>query len=410
MSNIVAKKLSKLCGKLFYTDPDSAINTLNNLDVIVSNFVEGKTTYAFELDEGSDHEDVLTKEYYRVKNGVAAIPVFGTLLNRCYSSYGIVTGYQYIRAAFNTALADTDVKGILLDIDSPGGQSAGCFELVDYMATRRGEKPIKALVNTEACSAAYLIACVADEISSVLSGTVGSIGMAIIHKDMVEFNAKFGVKYTIIRAGAHKLTDNTFEALSDEKKQELQEEVDLGYKQFAERVTALRSIAMSTITDLDSRAVSAQKGLELGLIDKIEDEEDAIRSFIEFINKPVEEIAMDKEVKEVIVDTVDITNKAIASERSRIKSIMQSSEAEGRETLAAKIAFDTDMTADQAIDLMKSSPKTSAEPVVVKGADFNSLMDNGEHPEISAESGATEQTMVAAILQAQTLATGRTFN
>jgi signal peptide peptidase SppA len=401
MSNLVAKKLSKLCGKLFYADADAINSSLENLDTIVANFEEGKTVFAMEDEEGM----LRTNPYYIVRDGVAAIPVFGTLLNRCNGSYGFVTGYQFIRNAFNTALADENVKGILFDIDSPGGQASGCFELVDYLASRRGEKPTKAIVNNEACSAAYAIACATDEISSIPSAIVGSIGMFFLHRDATAAHTMLGLKYTIIRAGAHKALGSPYEPLTDELRGEMQDEVDAGYLAFKDRVTALRDISMATLDELDSRAINADKALQLGLIDKIEDEEEAFYSFVIFINKADEELDMDKEE----VDVAGIAAKAVTDERTRIKGIMTSEEAKGREDLAAKLAFDTDMGVEMAVDLMKSSPKVEITPVEQNA--FNALMDATDHPEIGAEDGKSEgENLVAQILNAQSLATGRVFN
>ena len=91
---------------------------------------------------------------YLFAGGMAIIPVQGLLLNRVsFSGWG-VTGYDYIRGAFNDALNAQDVKGILFDINSPGGAAQGCFELSAYIASKRGVKPMAGLVNANACSGA----------------------------------------------------------------------------------------------------------------------------------------------------------------------------------------------------------------------------------------------------------------
>nr|EIW5042828.1 S49 family peptidase [Klebsiella pneumoniae] len=99
--------------------------------------------------------------------GIAVIPISGTLVQKLGSlrPYSGMTGYDGIRQAFLTAMEDQDVSGICLDIDSPGGEVAGCFDLVDIIYSSRGKKPIHAILTESAYSAAYAIASAADHIS-----------------------------------------------------------------------------------------------------------------------------------------------------------------------------------------------------------------------------------------------------
>jgi ClpP class serine protease len=71
--------------------------------------------------------------------GIAVIPISGTLVQKLGSlrPYSGMTGYDGIRQAFLTAMEDQDVSGICLDIDSPGGEVAGCFDLVDVIYSSR---------------------------------------------------------------------------------------------------------------------------------------------------------------------------------------------------------------------------------------------------------------------------------
>lgn len=73
--------------------------------------------------------------------GIAVIPIYGTLVQKLGSlrPYSGMTGYDGIRQAFLTAMEDQDVSGICLDIDSPGGEVAGCFDLVDVIYSSRGK-------------------------------------------------------------------------------------------------------------------------------------------------------------------------------------------------------------------------------------------------------------------------------
>ncbi|EPG9560493.1 S49 family peptidase, partial [Morganella morganii] len=102
---------------------------------------------------------------YDVLEGIAIIPVYGTLVQKLGTlrPYSGMTGYDGIRRVFLTAINDPEVKGICLDIDSPGGEVAGCFDLVDLIYAERGKKPIHAILSENAFSAAYAIASAADK-------------------------------------------------------------------------------------------------------------------------------------------------------------------------------------------------------------------------------------------------------
>src|SRR5699024_6624417 len=99
---------------------------------------------------------------YVVRDGVLQIPVKGVLLHNFPYQFGSwATGYTYIQRAFERGLDDDQVKGIALVVDSPGGEVAGNFDLVDKMYERRDEKPVRAYAAEMALSAAYSIASVA---------------------------------------------------------------------------------------------------------------------------------------------------------------------------------------------------------------------------------------------------------
>jgi len=105
------------------------------------------------------------ERYYEIVAGVAVIPIAGTLVQKSgeMRPYSGMTGYDGIRLNFLQALADPEVEAIVLDIDSPGGEVSGCFDLVDTIFTARGMKPIRAILNEVAYSGAYAIASAADK-------------------------------------------------------------------------------------------------------------------------------------------------------------------------------------------------------------------------------------------------------
>ena len=138
---------------------------------------------------------------------IAVIPVYDSLVFRTLGLRALsgLTSYEDIRGRFREARDDSSVEGILFDIDSHGGEEAGLFDLVDEIHEARGEKPIMAVANEMAYSAAYAIASAADEIYLPRTGGVGSIGVVALHVDQSSYDAQKGFKYTYIYAGSHKI-------------------------------------------------------------------------------------------------------------------------------------------------------------------------------------------------------------
>src|SRR5262249_57857251 len=129
-------------------------------------------------------------------------------------------------------------RGVILDIDSPGGEATGAFGFYETLRLARGRKPIVAVVNDMAASAAYGIAAQADEIVISPSSMTGSIGVVMVHMDHSKELEKKGRTPTLIFAGDHKVDANSFEPLSPGVRADLQKEVDGIYGTFVESVAA----------------------------------------------------------------------------------------------------------------------------------------------------------------------------
>ncbi|POZ13461.1 serine peptidase, partial [Lelliottia aquatilis] len=175
---------------------------------------------------------------YDVLEGVAVIPVHGTLVQKLGSlrPYSGMTGYDGIRQSFLNALHDPEVTAICLDVDSPGGEVGGCFDLVDLIYASRGKKPIHAILTESAYSAAYAIASAADRIVVPRTGGVGSIGCIVIHCDWSQRIEKEGLQVSIITFGDRKAETNSLRPLSDQARAGIQAEVDAAGVLFVDTV------------------------------------------------------------------------------------------------------------------------------------------------------------------------------
>ncbi|WP_201285192.1 S49 family peptidase, partial [Klebsiella pneumoniae] len=102
------------------------------------------------------------------------------------------------------ALNDPSISEIVLDINSGGGAAVGCKELADYIYQSRDTKPITAIVNYSAYSAAYFIASACSKIIVSQTSGVGSIGVIMEHLDTSKMEEKMGLTFTTIYRGDNK--------------------------------------------------------------------------------------------------------------------------------------------------------------------------------------------------------------
>lgn len=286
---------------------------------------------------------------YAYADGIAVIPVHGSLINRFPYSLGFITGYQYIANMIQLAIADIDVKGIVLDINSHGGECAGCFELADLIRESSSIKPIVSFVDSNGHSAAYAIASAASKIYVTESASVGSVGVVAAHFDYSKMMDEVGVKVTFIFAGDHKVDGNPYQELSGETKDRIQASVDRHYDNFVSRVSSFRSLDRSIILNTKADVFDSQSALELGLIDGIMTPAMVSNVFTQF---KVKGSKMAESSQVPSVDIAAVTQTAKKEERDRISAITMSPNAKGRSNLANHLAFNTNMSAEDADSLL----------------------------------------------------------
>ena len=206
---------------------------------------------------------------------VAVIPIFGLIAHHAYMVEDISgprgTATERVSERIRNALDDPNVEKIVLNIHSPGGSVYGVEELAAEIRSARGKKPIIAVANAMAASAAYYIASAASEIVVTPSGEVGSIGVFSAHQDLSEALKMEGVKITLIAAGKYKTETNPFEPLSDEAREYEQSMVDKYYGLFVNAVAKGRGVPAATVRrDFgQGRMVTAKDAVAAGMADRI---------------------------------------------------------------------------------------------------------------------------------------------
>lgn len=260
---------------------DMAVNWANqamNLNII--NLNVAPQVQAME-DDGPVVEAV-SREERRLQaareTGVYVLPIHGALVSRSahLDMCTTMTSYEEIRSQLNAALNDSSVEHIALDIDSPGGSATGMTDLSEEIYAARQIKPITAIVNFGAYSAAYGLASAANEIVLSRSSGAGSIGVIARHVDMSKRYEDAGLKITTIYAGARKADLSSDAPLSEEAAAWLKDLVDANYTEFTELVGRNRGLPTQAVRDTEAGVFFGAKAIELGLADRIEPPQAAI--------------------------------------------------------------------------------------------------------------------------------------
>ena len=220
--------------------------------------------------------------------GIAVIPIHGSLVKRSLGMESVsgLTSYSEIASMLDAALADPQVRGILLDIDSPGGEASGSFELARRVRDIAAQKPVWAVANDAAYSAAYALAASAQRLFVTETGGVGSIGVIALHVDQSVKDAKDGYRFTAITAGAHKNDYSPHEPLSDAARTELQGEVDRLYTLFTDHVAAMRGLDIGAVRATEAGLFFGSQAVAQGLADGVQTLETTLSQFHQFINAP----------------------------------------------------------------------------------------------------------------------------
>ena len=217
---------------------------------------------------------------YVYNDGNAVIPIHGTLLNRFNSSWGFVTGYNYVRRMLNLALDDDDVERIVFDVDSPGGEAAGCFELAREILASRRVKPSVAVVDSVSASGGYALPCCATKIYAIPSARVGSIGVYRMHVSYEGALKDAGIKVTFAQAGDHKTDGNPYKDLPQSVLDDWRESAGKVWDDFISLVSDARGISDAAVRDTQARVYRADEALDKGLIDAVKTTTEAVSAFV----------------------------------------------------------------------------------------------------------------------------------
>ncbi len=189
---------------------------------------------------------------------------------------GVITDDRQMVRAIDEAGRDSQVRAMIVAIDSPGGSVAGGESLHAAIARVAAKKPVVAVMGGTAASAGYMVAMPAARVFARESTLTGSIGVLLQTGEVSGLLSSLGITAETITSGPLKDQPSFTRPLSDPGRAVLHGLVMDMYEQFVAIVAAGRKMPADRVRELaDGRAYTGRQALKLGLIDAIGGEAEA---------------------------------------------------------------------------------------------------------------------------------------
>lgn len=210
-----------------------------------------------------------------VRDGIAIIPVAGPMFRyaNMFTNISGATSYERLAADIGTAMRDPDVRRVIYDINTPGGETDGASETADLIYGFRGTKPQTAFVSNLGASAGYLLASAADEVMVSKMSMVGSIGAVLGVTDRTKMDEERGIRrMEFVSSVSPDKRVNPFSDDADEAakaKATMQALVDRMGEVFVESVASYRGMKEEEITRARGGILIGPDAVDAGLADGV---------------------------------------------------------------------------------------------------------------------------------------------
>jgi len=254
---------------------------------------------------------------------VAVLPLRGVLFPRSnmLTEMSGATSLEGWRQQLRGLVEDRSVEAIVLDVDSPGGSTDFVAETAADVRAAAAVKPLVAVANPDAGSAAYWLASQAAEVVVTPSGAAGSIGVLGAHEDLSRREELLGVKTTLISAGKFKTELSPFEPLGDDARAAFQRRVDDMYGMFVRDVARGRGVAVDAVRAGfgEGRMLGAKRAVEEGLADRV----DTLEAVIAGLARPGRGARQTSTAQTMFVDEAGALHDSVVGLVNRARSLAE---------------------------------------------------------------------------------------
>lgn len=246
-------------------------------------------------------------------DNLAIVTISGSLTttNRPYNRYIGMVSYDEIRNAVFSAIEADGIDGIVLNMDTPGGQASGISELSDFLhEVDSNIKPIYTYTGTAMASGGYWLGSLGREIYAAKLATVGSIGVITTHASYSKMYEKAGIEVTVLRAGEFKALGSPYEKLDDKARSQIESQMNAIYDVFLETVAENRGASVNSLkeTAAEGRVFIGADSVTVGLVDNITSFDTAIAEISQKVRSSSFRSPL-KPLSETIVGELDMPGK-----------------------------------------------------------------------------------------------------
>lgn len=206
-------------------------------------------------------------EFDKLRDHVARIRISGVIAD--------TDGYTKV---LDRLRKNNRVKAVIVEVNSPGGTTAGSEVLYNAIRELAKDKPVVTTMGTVAASGGYIAAIAGDHVVALGNTTTGSIGVILQWPEVTEMLAKLGVAMKEIKSGPLKAEPSPFTPLSEDVRAVTQALVDDSFRWFLGLVAERRGMDVEDVRQVaDGRVFSGRQAVDAGLVDELGGEDEAVR-------------------------------------------------------------------------------------------------------------------------------------
>jgi protease-4 len=190
---------------------------------------------------------------------------------------GVITDDRKMQELIDKVAKASQVKAVIIDINSPGGTTTGGEAMYDAVRRLAEKKPVVAVCGTLATSAAYIVALATDRIFVYGNTITGSVGVIFQWAEVTELLHTLGIKVEEVKSGPLKAVPSPFQPTDERARQVTEQMVQDAKVWFVDLVGKRRDLQPDSVPGLtDGRIYSGRQAVELKLVDEIGDEKAAM--------------------------------------------------------------------------------------------------------------------------------------
>ncbi len=200
---------------------------------------------------------------------IAVLPIEGVILPFAnYADFPLITTPRGVRTFLERAENDRYIKGVVFEINSPGGTPVAAAEIASMI--RETTLPTVAIIGDLGTSGGYLVAAGADYVLASPMSDIGSIGVTMSYLEYSKQNEEEGINFVELASARFKDIGNPNRALRDEEREILLADLAIIHDEFVAEVSNYRNLELSKVDELaDGLTMPGRRALEAGLIDEL---------------------------------------------------------------------------------------------------------------------------------------------